>query len=136
MKSFKDAMQLGTNINNLCSKIFLKDDPDDMTFSFTIEDNGGEEGDGYSVVFPWCVVDLGWPVDTPTLTGNEQTAGFHVWTGVMKAGNHWEPDYLDDVTICETKYWGTAVQAVLHGYISWCMDNMMQEEYSNDNEEV
>ena len=131
MKSFKDAMQLGTDINNLCSKIFLKDDPDDMTFSFSIEDNGGEEGDGFSVVFQWCVVDLGHPVEVSSLLEVKHIPGYRVWVGVtMKSGGHWEPDYLDDAQRCETVSRTEAIRCVLEEYISWRMDNMMQEDYA------
>jgi len=135
MKSFKDAMQLGTDINNLCSKIFLKDDPDDMTFSFSIDDNGGEEGDGFSVVFQWCAVDLGWPVEVSSLLEVKHIPGYRVWTGTIKSGGHWEPDYLDDVTLYEGGHQSVAIRTVLEEYISWRMDNMMQEEYSNDSKE-
>ena len=132
MKSFKDAMQLGTDINNLCSKIFLKDDPDDMTFSFSIEDNGGEEVDGFSVCFDWCAVDLGYPVERSTILETKEVPGYRVWVGAMKSGGHWEPDYMDDVTICETVAWGTAVQAVLHEYVDWRWGIVCEESYADD----
>ena len=130
MKSFKDAMQLGTDINNLCSKIFLKDDPDDMTFSFSIEDNGGEEGDGFSVVFQWCAVDTGWPIETATLVGKKEVMGFRVWVGVMKSGGHWEPDYMDDAPRCETVSRTEAIRCVLEEYISWRMEQMRWSDYA------
>jgi len=128
MKTREDAVRMGNQIKGLCIDLFKGFG----NGNYSIEDNGGACGDGYSVVFPWCVVDLGWMVDNPTLTGNEQAPGFRVWTCAMKSGSHWEPDYLDDVTLCETLTWGTAVQAVLHEYVDWRWGIVCEENYADD----
>ena len=130
MKTIEDAVRMGDQIKGLCIDLFKGFG----NGNYSIEDNGGACGDGYSVVFPWCVVDLGWMVDNPTLTGNEQAPGFRVWVGVMKSGGHWEPDYMDDASRCETVSRTEAIRCVLEEYISWRMDNMMQEDYDNNKE--
>ena len=128
MKTIENATLMGDQVKALCAKLF-KGFGDG---SYSIEDNGGVEGDGYSVVFPWCVVDLGWPIEKVTLAGTKEVMGFRVWTGVMKSGGHWEPDYMDDVTICETLTWRTAVQAVLHEYVDWRWGIVCEESYADD----
>ena len=127
MKTREDAVRMGEQVKTLCGKLFKGD-----AFEFTIEDNGGEEGDGYSVVFPWCAVDLGYPVERPTILETKEVPGYRVWVGAMKSGGHWEPDYMDDVTICETVAWGTAVQAVLHEYVDWRWGIVCEESYADD----
>ena len=79
-----------------------------------------------------CFVNLGWPIETVTLADTKEVMGFRVWVGVMKSGGHWEPDYMDDVTICETVAWGTAVQAVLHEYVDWRWGIVCEESYADD----
>jgi len=130
MKSFKDAMQLGNDISNLCHEIFRKDDPDDMAFSFKLEDNGGEEGDGFSIVFDWCAVDTGYPVEQSTILETKEVPGYRVWVGVMKSGGHWEPDYMDDASRCETVSRTEAIRCVLEEYISWRMEQMRESDYA------
>ena len=130
MKSFKDATRLGNDISNLCHEIFRKGNPDDMAFSFKLEDNGGEEGDGFSIVFDWCAVDTGYPVEQSTIVETKTIDGYRVWVGAMKSGGHWEPDYMDDVTRCETVSRTEATRCVLEEYISWRMEQMGESDYA------
>ena len=127
MKTREDAMQLGTDISRLCDTLFKGD-----AFGFKVEDNGGEEGDGFSVCFDWCAVDLGYPVEKSTILETKEVPGYRVWVGAMKSGGHWEPDYMDDVTRCETVNRAEAMRCVLEEYVAWRMDQMADAAYAED----
>ena len=131
MKTFESAMQLGTDISNLCAEIFITKPPQDA-FSFRLEDNGGEEGDGFSIVFDWCAIDTGYPVEKSTLVETRTVAGYRVWVGVMHSGGHWEPDYMDDVTRCETLNRTQAICFVLEEYVSWRMEQIAEAAYADN----
>lgn len=126
MKSYEDAVKLGGDITKLCMEIFKSDDPE--TFAFYLEDNGGEEGDGYNIVFGWCAIDTGYPVSQTTIIETKDVPGYRVWAAVMRSGGHWEPDYMDDATLCETLIRSEVIRVVLEDYVSRRLTQLVNPE--------
>jgi hypothetical protein len=115
IKSKAHAEQLAADIVNAAKLIFRSDRADD--FAYTIEDNGGEEGDGFSIMFPWCGVDTGWPITTKSIVGDKEVLGYRIFVMEHSHATRWEPEDAWDVTAAESLYRAEIIEAVLIQYL-------------------
>jgi hypothetical protein len=132
IKSRAHAEQLAADIVNAAKQVFRSDRPDD--FAYTIEDNGGEEGDGFTINFAWCGVDTGWPVEVKSIVGDKTHDGYRVFTMDSSPATRWEPEDVWDVTEAETLQRGALLYAVLDQLLKHRMDEMWASQYAAEME--
>jgi len=132
IKSRAHAEQLAADIIEATKKIFKEDN--DLTY--TIENNGGEEGDGFTIHFPWCGVDTGWPVKLQGVLGNVEGLGYRIWTSDYQPASRWHPEETWDVTETESMQRAVIIEEVLKQYLYYRLEHMRwdaeAEEYEED----
>ena len=120
IKSRAHAEQLAADIVDAATLIFKNT----QHIPYTVIDNGGEEGDGFTIMLPWCGVDTGWPMEVKSIAGNRQELGYRVWTLHIHPASRWHPEEQDDVTLAEALHRAEIVEAALKALLKDRLDEM------------
>lgn len=71
-----------------------------------------QDDDVLTVTFSWCAVDVGWPVEVPSIVQRPPVPGYRVWTAKWTGGT-FEPPEMEDVTYAEVVSESEALDHVL-----------------------
>lgn len=135
IQSKEHADKFGTFVQKLCREMF-RDYTAQHNFGYTIEKHNDGVSDYHTVSFPWCAVDVGFPIVLESITGDREVPGYHVWTSTWRPSyNRMEPDDYDLDTLSETESFNRAVNVVIDQFVSWRLrmiaDNHYAEELAN-----